>query len=156
MAKPKITKRSRRPVAQWENPRAVKVDKRKNGKKTAIKSMSGISRDELSTLPNLRIGREWYFKIEYGYVDLYFVNGAVRTANLPSVKVRLGRWTDSGFLADETLTGEQWQAIANRMWPKHPGNTDTQQIQKQINSAVLKHYQDRYPRATAQILAVIQ
>ena len=154
MAKNRIKPSSRRPVSSHPNMyQNGKVRRDTNGKKTAVRTMIGISKADRIAIPDLRIGREWYFKFDHSYVDLYFVNGAVRIrSDIPSVKVRLGRMVDGSWVMTQDLDHAAWMAIAARMWPKSQ-HSDIQRVFDAVGSAILRHYQERYPSALPHILA---
>lgn len=154
MPKNRIQNKTKREKSHYPNMyQNGKVRKDTNGKKTAVRTMTGISKADRIAIPDLRIGREWYIRIEFGYVDLYFIGGSIRVRDdIPSARIRVGRIVSGAFQPSDLLSEDTWRAIALRMYPKTGASVD--QAERAIKRAVLKHYQERYPSALPHILAI--
>lgn len=122
----RIDRRSRRrnavgdnpEVLKVDNPRRLKVSKASNGKKNNTQACKGISLDRLATIPDLRIGREWYFRISSnGIVQLYFAGGATNIALTGSYVFTLGKvGAEYEFSRRTDLPARLWGDLALRMF----------------------------------------
>lgn len=152
--KNRIKPSSRRPRSPHFNRYACgKILKHQNGSRSQTHTMAGIDKRDRVSIPDLKIGREWYFKFDHGYVDLYFVNGAVRIRSIASAKIRLGRMVSGTWQPTTDLSHADWQAIASRMWPQSD-HTSIDRVLQAVGSAIVKHYETRYPNALPHILAI--
>lgn len=119
------------PVA-WDNPRATKVNKMHNGKRSNVATMTGVSRRSLASTPSLRINQNYLIELDHGYVDLVFCGTAtrlqrtiLRDSTLGWVKeyasdryrVRVGKVRNNRFERSRTLSDQQWYLLASRVFP---------------------------------------
>jgi hypothetical protein len=119
------------PTVIGENPRAYKVNKQHNGKRSNVATMTGVSRSTLASKPSLRINQNYEIEIDHGYVDLVMLSTATRlnrailaNSSLGLVKehgsdryrVRVGRIVNGRFERSRSLSLTQLQLLANAVF----------------------------------------
>ena len=119
------------PVA-WDNPRATKVNKMHNGKRSPVATMTGVSRERLAATPSLRIAQNYYIELDHGYVDLVFCAtstrlqrailadstlGWVKDVRSDRYRVRVGKVVNNRLQRSRTLSDYQWYLLASRVFP---------------------------------------
>ena len=117
--------------ASYDNPRAIKVSKAHNGKRTNVATMTGVSRATLASTPSLRINQNYLIEIGHGYVDIVMLATATRLnrailhdSTLGWVKehsgkryrARVGRVIDGQFQRSRDLTLTQWDLLASAVF----------------------------------------
>lgn len=119
------------PAIVGENPRAVKVNKMHNGKRSNVATMTGVSRSALASTPSLRINQNYLIEIDHGYVDLVCLAtatrldrailadsslGWVKTHKALGYRARVGRVIDGKFQRSRDLSLAQWDLLASTVF----------------------------------------
>lgn len=138
------------PAVIGDNPRAVKVNKMHNGKRSSVATMTGVDRSVLASKPSLRINQNYLIEIDYPYVDLVMLGtatrlnravladstlGWIKDHKAKKYRARVGRVVNGSFERSRDLSLNQWQLLADTVFigAKYPS---TEMLRKRLSKAV--------------------